>query len=83
MASMSALELKKDVIKVIAIQSQLIGVDSDNPRPQMRKNLDKMIELIDSANGFIPGKQDLLCFHEQPIMGWQPVGPRGSAQGLY
>lgn len=65
-------DLKKDVIKVIAIQSQLIGVDSERPKPQMRKNLDKMIELIDSANGFIPGKQDLLCFHEQPIMGWQP-----------
>ena len=65
-------DLKKDVIKVIAIQSQLIGVDADNPKPQMRKNLDKMIELVDAANGFIPGKQDLLCFHEQPIMGWQP-----------
>ncbi len=64
--------LRKDVIKVIAIQSQLVGADPDNPRRQMRANLDKMIELIDSANGFIPGRQDLLCFHEQPIMGWQP-----------
>ena len=64
--------LKKDVIKVIAIQSQLVGVNPDSPRRQMQANLDKMIELIDSANGFIPGRQDLLCFHEQPIMGWQP-----------
>jgi predicted amidohydrolase len=28
-----------------------------------------MLELIDAANGF-PGPQDLVCFHEQPIMGW-------------
>jgi predicted amidohydrolase len=37
----------------------------------MQANVDHMIDLIDSANGF-PGPQDLVCFHEQPIQGWNP-----------
>lgn len=65
-------QLKKDVILVKAIQSPLIPADPGNPKKQMRANVDKMLDLIDKANGFLPGKQDLICFHEQPIMGWQP-----------
>lgn len=37
----------------------------------MKANVDHMIELIAMANGF-GGSQDLVCFHEQPIMGWNP-----------
>ncbi len=37
----------------------------------MKANVDHMLELLDMANGFW-GKQDLVCFHEQPIMGWNP-----------
>jgi predicted amidohydrolase len=63
--------LKKDVIRVTAIQSPLYAADPANPKPVMTKNLGIMLDLIDAANGF-PGPQDLLCFHEQPIMGWAP-----------
>jgi predicted amidohydrolase len=37
----------------------------------MTKNLQTMLDLLDAANGFA-GPQDLVCFHEQPIMGWAP-----------
>jgi len=63
--------LRKDTIRVTAVQSQIRAADHNNPRPIIQKNLDLMIENIDNANGF-PGPQDLVCFHEQPIQGWNP-----------
>lgn len=63
--------LTRDVLRVTAVQSRIRAVDARNPKPQLKENLDHMIEFIDDANGF-PGPQDLICFHEQPIMGWNP-----------
>jgi predicted amidohydrolase len=64
--------LRKDTLRVTAVQSIIRAVrDTRNPKREMRANLDHMIEMIDMANGF-PGPQDLVCFHEQPIMGWNP-----------
>jgi predicted amidohydrolase len=64
--------LRKDVLSVTAVQSIIRAVrDTRNPAREMKANVDHMIELIDAANGF-PGPQDLICFHEQPIMGWNP-----------
>jgi predicted amidohydrolase len=63
--------LRKDTIRVTAIQSPLYPADPANPKPVMTKNLNIMLDLLDAANGF-PGPQDLVCFHEQPIMGWAP-----------
>jgi predicted amidohydrolase len=63
--------LRKDNLRVTAIQSEIRAADASNPRPIMQKNLNLMLDLLDSANGF-PGHQDLVCFHEQPIMGWNP-----------
>ena len=64
--------LRKEVIRVTAVQSPIQAADANNPKPVMKKNLDRMLEYIDDANGF-PGPQDLVCFHEQPIQGWSPV----------
>jgi predicted amidohydrolase len=64
--------LRKDTLRVTAVQSFLRAVrDTKNPAREMKANLDHMLDLIDWANGF-PGRQDLICFHEQPIMGWYP-----------
>jgi predicted amidohydrolase len=63
--------LKRESLKVTAVQSRIRAVEASRPQRQMRENVDHMIELIDDANGF-PGPQDLVCFHEQPIMGWNP-----------
>lgn len=64
--------LRKDTVRVTAVQSFMRAVrNTQNPGPEMKANLDHMLELIDQANGF-PGRQDLICFHEQPIMGWNP-----------
>ncbi len=63
--------LRKEAIRVTAVQSAIRAADPDNPSKVMGENLKRMLELIDAANGF-PGKQDLVCFHEQPIMGWNP-----------
>jgi len=64
--------LRKDTVRVTAVQSQIRSVRNlQRPEPEMKANVDHMIELIDSANGFY-GPQDLVCFHEQPVMGWNP-----------
>ena len=64
--------LRKDTVRVTAVQSIMRAVrNTQNPGPEMKANLDHMIDLIDKANGF-GGPQDLVCFHEQPIMGWNP-----------
>lgn len=64
--------LRKDTVRVTAVQSIMRAVrDTANPAREMKANLDHMLELIDQANGF-SGPQDLVCFHEQPIMGWNP-----------
>ena len=64
--------LRKDTVRVTAVQSIMRAVrDTANPQREMKANLDHMLELIDQANGF-GGPQDLVCFHEQPIMGWNP-----------
>jgi predicted amidohydrolase len=63
--------LRRDTVRVTAVQSPLYPADPENPKPTMKSNLNITLNLIDSANGFA-GPQDLLCFHEQPIMGWAP-----------
>ena len=64
--------LRKDTLRVTAVQSIMRAVrDTERPQREMKANLDHMLDLIDRANGF-PGPQDLVCFHEQPIMGWNP-----------
>jgi predicted amidohydrolase len=64
--------LRKDSLRVTAVQSVIRSVrDVKNPAKEMKANVDHMLDMVDAANGF-PGPQDLVCFHEQPIMGWQP-----------
>jgi len=63
--------LRKDTIRVTAVQSPIRAADPKNPKEIMTSNLNKMLVSLDQANGF-PGPQDLVCFHEQPIMGWNP-----------
>ena len=63
--------LTRENLRVTAVQSRIRAVDARNPSKQIKENLDHMVELLDAANGF-PGPQDLVCFHEQPIMGWNP-----------
>lgn len=64
--------LRKDSLRVTAVQSYIRAIRNlKSPEREMKANVDHMIELIDSANGFY-GPQDLVCFHEQPIMGWNP-----------
>jgi predicted amidohydrolase len=64
--------LRRDALRVTAVQSIIRAIrDTRNPARETKANVDHMIDLIDAANGF-PGPQDLICFHEQPIMGWNP-----------
>jgi predicted amidohydrolase len=64
--------LRRDALRVTAVQSIVRAVrDTKNPARELKANVDHMLDLVDAANGF-PGTQDLVCFHEQPIMGWNP-----------
>lgn len=64
--------LRREALRVTAVQSIIRAVrDTRNPAREIKANVDHMLELVDAANGF-PGPQDLVCFHEQPIMGWNP-----------
>ena len=63
--------LKKDVIRVTAVQSEIVLPDDDRPEPIKRDNLNRMLDLMDATNTvFSGGAPDLLCFHEFPITGW-------------
>lgn len=63
--------LTRDLLRITAVQSRIRAADPKNPKAGLKANLDHMLMLIDEANGF-PGPQDLVCFHEQPLMGWNP-----------
>ncbi|MCB1625361.1 MAG: hypothetical protein KDI32_12295 [Pseudomonadales bacterium] len=64
--------LRSDMLRITAVQSFMRAIrDTRRPESELQANLRHMIDLIDMANGF-PGRQDLICFHEQPIMGWNP-----------
>ena len=67
--------LKKDVIRVKAIQSPMIPADADNPKRVMRSNLQKMLDHVDQANNFLSGPQDLVCFSRTAHHGLGPVYP--------
>ena len=62
-------ELRKDNIGVAVVQTRVKGVRGDNPAPDIKANLDYMLECIDAAQGWGP-PSDLLCFHEFPITGF-------------
>jgi predicted amidohydrolase len=69
--SYATVPLRKESIRVTAIQSRIQSPrDMKNPAKELKANLEHMLELLDAANGSFPGAQDLVCFHEQPIMGW-------------
>jgi len=56
--------LRKNTVRVTAVQSYMRAIRNlKSPEREMKANVDHMIELIDSANGFY-GPQDLVCFHE-------------------
>jgi predicted amidohydrolase len=63
--------LTRDSLRVTAVQSYIRAADANNPKKRLKENLDHMLEFVDDANGFL-GPQDLVCFHEQPLMGWNP-----------
>ncbi len=64
--------LRKETLRVTAVQSIIRAPrDTRNAAADLKANVDHMVEMIDNANGFA-GPQDLVCFHEQPIMGWNP-----------
>lgn len=63
--------LRKETIRVAALQTQLRSVDAANPAPGLKSNLQYVLDAIDKANGWL-GPQDLVCFNEFPLQGWQP-----------
>lgn len=73
--------LKQDFINVAAIQSQLLSVDTREKVTTMKRNLSRILRLIDLAQNSPEewdgerrwgSKVDLICMHEFPIQGFQP-----------
>jgi predicted amidohydrolase len=62
-------ELRRDMILASVVQTRVNGVNGDNPEPDIRRNLDYMLECIDIAQSNGP-PNDLLLFHEFPICGF-------------
>jgi len=62
-------ELRRDMIMAAVVQTRVRGVSGDNPGPDIRRNLDYMLECIDIAQSNGP-PNDLLLFHEFPICGY-------------
>lgn len=73
--------LKQDTINVAAIQSQLWSVDLRDKAKSLKRNMDRVLRLIDLAQNSPEewggerrwgSKVDLICMHEFPIQGFQP-----------
>lgn len=62
-------DLRRDMILASVVQTRVKGVSGDNPDPDIRTNLDYMLECIDVAQSNGP-PNDLLLFHEFPICGF-------------
>jgi len=62
-------DLRRPMIFATVVQSRVQGVDGTNPGPDIRRNLDYMLECIDIAQSNGP-PSDLLLFHEFPITGF-------------
>ncbi|MCC5870713.1 MAG: hypothetical protein JJU27_19615 [Gammaproteobacteria bacterium] len=61
--------LRKENIAIGIVQTQVRGVDGDNPKQGIRDNLNYVLECIERA--YTSGPCDLLCFHEFPIQGFR------------
>jgi predicted amidohydrolase len=73
--------LKQDFINVAAIQSQLYSIDLRDKAATNKRNLQRVLRLIDLAQNSPEewngerrwgSKVDLICTHEFPIQGFQP-----------
>lgn len=73
--------LKQDFINVAAIQSQLYSIDLRDKVATNKRNLQRVLRLIDLAQNSPEewngerrwgSKVDLICMHEFPIQGFQP-----------
>ena len=73
--------LKQDVINVAAIQSQLYSIDLRDRANTLKRNLNRILRLIDLAQNSPEewggerrwgSKVDLIAMHEFPIQGFQP-----------
>jgi predicted amidohydrolase len=73
--------LKQDFINVAAIQSQLYSIDLRDKAATNKRNLQRVLRLIDLAQNSPEewngerrwgSKVDLICMHEFPIQGFQP-----------
>ena len=73
--------LKQDFVNVAAIQSRLLSIDTRDKARTLKRNLDRVLRLIDLAQNSPEewggerrwgSKVDLICMHEFPIQGFQP-----------
>ncbi len=65
----ATVDLRRDTVATAVVQTRVGGVNGENPKPDLRRNLDYFLECIDIAQGFGP-PNDLLLFHEFPITGF-------------
>lgn len=61
--------LRKPNIAIGIVQTRVRGVDGDNPGPDMKENMQYLLDNIDRAQA--SGPCDLLCFHEFPLQGFR------------
>jgi len=73
--------LKQDFINVAAVQSQLYSIDLRDQAKTLKRNLDRVLRLIDLAQNSPEewngerrwgSKVDLIAMHEFPVQGFQP-----------
>jgi len=62
--------LRADRVRHMLIQSPDMAIDWRNPEKGRKKNLDYMLGLLDKANTWFSGQQDLISFHEMPLHGF-------------
>lgn len=77
--------LKQDFVNVAAVQSQLYSIDLRDQAKTLKRNLDRVLRLIDLAQNSPEewggerrwgSKVDLIAMHEFPVQGFQPWNRR-------
>ena len=68
--SYATVPLAKDTLSIAVAQTRVVPVELDNIAATRRANVQHMLDVIDTANGF-SGSKDMILFHEFPITGYR------------
>lgn len=62
--------LRRDQVRVSAVQSALLAAQAASAKVDIRRNLERVLDQFDATQTYFMGGQDLVVFQEFVIQGW-------------